>query len=127
MERTKYSSGVIWEEKVGYSRAIKIGDRILISGTTAIEDGKIVGEGDAYLQTVTVLNKISRVLEQAGSKRVDVVRVRVYLTGISMFEEVGKALAEFFRNIRPAQTLLGINALVDPKMLVEIEAEAIVD
>ena len=118
---------MIWEEKVGYSRAIKIGDRILISGTTAIEDGKIVGEGDAYLQTVTILNKISRVLEQAGSKLEDVVRVRVYLTDISMFEEVGKALGEFFRNIRPAQTLLGINALVDPKMLVEIEAEAIVD
>ena len=127
MERTKYSSGVIWEEKVGYSRAIMIGDRILISGTTAIEDGKIVGDGDAYLQTVTILNKISRVLEQAGSKLEDVVRVRVYLTDISMFEEVGKALGEFFRNIRPAQTLLGINALVDPKMLVEIEAEAIVD
>lgn len=127
MERTKYSSGVIWEEKVGYSRAIKIGDRIIISGTTAIEDGKLVGEGDAYLQTVTILKKISRVLEQAGSKLEDVVRVRVYLTDMSKFEEVGRAHGEFFRNIRPAQTLVGISALVDPKMLVEIEAEAITD
>ncbi|MBK6874957.1 MAG: RidA family protein [Ignavibacteria bacterium] len=127
MERIKYSSGVIWEEKVGYSRAIKIGDRIIISGTTAIEDGKLVGEGDAYLQTVTILKKISRVLEQAGSKLEDAVRVRVYVTDMSKFEEVGRAHGEFFRNIRPAQTLVGISALVDPKMLVEIEAEAITD
>ena len=118
---------MIWEEKVGYSRAIRIGDRIIISGTTAIENGEIVGEGDAYLQTVTILKKISRVLEQAGSKLEDAVRVRIYVTDISKFEEVGRALGEFFRNIRPAQTLIGINALVDPKMLVEIEAEAITD
>lgn len=125
-DRIKFSSGVIWEEKVGYSRAVKIGNRIIISGTTAIEDGKLIGEGDAYLQTVTILKKITRVLEQAGSKLEDVVRVRVYLTDMSKFEEVGRAHGEFFSAIRPAQTLIGISALVDPKMLVEIEAEAVV-
>ncbi len=125
-ERTRYSSGVIWEEKVGYSRAVKINNRIIISGTTAIEDGKLVGEGDAYLQTVTILKKISRVLEQAGSRLEDVVRTRVYITDINLFEDVGRAHGEFFRDIRPAQTLVGISALVDPKMLVEIEAEAVI-
>lgn len=117
---------MIWEEKVGYSRAVKIGNRIIISGTTAIENGKLIGDGDAYLQTVTILKKITRVLEQAGSKLEDVVRVRVYLTDMSKFEEVGRAHGEFFSAIRPAQTLIGISALVDPKMLVEIEAEAVV-
>jgi enamine deaminase RidA (YjgF/YER057c/UK114 family) len=124
-ERIKYSSGVIWEEKVGYSRAVKVGERIIVSGTTAIEDGKLVGEGDAYLQTVTILNKISRVLLQAGSKLEDIVRVRVYLTDMTKFEEVARAHGEFFREIRPAQTLVGISALVDPRMIVEIEAEAV--
>lgn len=121
-----YSSGVIWEEKVGYSRAVKVGDRIIVSGTTAIEEGKLIGEGDAYLQTVTIIRKIARALEGAGSKLEDVVRVRVYLTDMSKFEDVAKAHAEFFRAIKPAQTLVGISALVDPRMLVEIEAEAVV-
>jgi enamine deaminase RidA (YjgF/YER057c/UK114 family) len=125
-EITKYSSGVIWEEKVGYSRAVRYGDRILVSGTTAIVDGMLVGEGDAYLQTVTIIKKISGVLQQAGSRLEDVVRVRVYLTDMSRFEEVANAHGEFFREIKPAQTLIGINALVDPAMLVEIEAEAVI-
>lgn len=125
-EITKYSSGVIWEEKVGYSRAVRFGDRVLVSGTTAIVDGKLVGVGDAYLQTVTIIKKISGVLQQAGSRLEDVVRVRVYLTDMSRFEEVAKAHGEFFREIKPAQTLIGINALVDPAMLVEIEAEAVI-
>lgn len=126
-KRENISSGVIWEEKVGYSRAVKIGNRIIISGTTSIEDGKLIGEDDAYLQTVTIIKKIKRVLEQAGSKLEDVVRVRVYLTDIGRFEEVGRAHGEFFRSIKPAQTLIGISALVDPKMLVEIEAEAVTE
>ncbi len=125
-KRTKYSSGVIWEEKVGYSRAVRVGDRIIVSGTTSIEDGKLIGAGDAYLQTVTIIRKISKVLEQAGSRLEDVVRVRVYLTDMSAFEDVARAHGEFFREIRPAQTLIGISTLVDPEMIVEIEAEAVV-
>lgn len=118
---------MIWEETVGYSRAVQIGERIIVSGTTAIEDGKLIGEGDAYLQTVTIIKKISGVLEKAGSGLKDVVRVRVYLTDISKFEDVARAHGEFFREIKPAQTLIGISALVDPGMLVEIEAEAVID
>ena len=122
----KYSSGVIWEDIVGYSRAVKVGDRILISGTTSIIDGKIIGEGDPYLQTKTIIEKIETVLHQAESKLEDIVRLRVYVTDISRWEEVGRALGETFKKIKPAQTLIGVSGLVDPKMLVEIEAEAIV-
>lgn len=125
-DKIKYSSGVIWEDIVGYSRAVKVGDRILISGTTSIIDGKIIGEGDPYLQTKTIIEKIETVLHQAESKLEDIVRLRVYVTDISRWEEVGRALGETFKKIKPAQTLIGVSGLVDPKMLVEIEAEAIV-
>jgi enamine deaminase RidA (YjgF/YER057c/UK114 family) len=125
-DKIKYSSGVIWEDIVGYSRAVKIGDRILMSGTTSIVDGKIIGEGDPYLQTKTIIDNIETVLHQAGSKLEDIVRLRVYVTDISRWEEVGKALGETFKKIKPAQTLIGISALVDPKMMVEIEAEAVI-
>ena len=126
-DRIKYSSGVIWEDIVGYSRAVKIDDRILISGTTSIIDGNIVGENDPYLQTKTIIDKIETILHQADSKLEDVVRLRVYVTDISRWEEVGKALGETFGKIKPAQTLVGISALVDPMMMVEIEAEAILE
>ena len=125
-DRVKYSSGVIWEDLVGYSRAVKIDNRILISGTTSIVDGKIIGEGDPYLQTRTIIDKLETVLHQAESKLEDIVRLRVYVTDISGWEEVGRALGETFKKIKPAQTLIGVSGLVDPKMLVEIEAEAIV-
>ncbi|HQY51853.1 MAG TPA: RidA family protein [Ignavibacteria bacterium] len=124
-ERKKFSSGVIWEDIVGYSRAVKIDDRILVSGTTAIVDGKIVGKDDMYLQTRTIIEKIESVLIQAGSSLEDIIRLRIFVTDISKWEEAGKALGEKFRTIKPAQTLVGISALVDPDMLVEIEAEAI--
>jgi len=124
-ERKKFSSGVIWEDIVGYSRAVKIDDRILISGTTSIVDGKLVGKGDMYLQTKTIIENIDRVLKQAGSCLEDIIRLRIYVTDISRWEEAGNALGEFFKTIKPAQTLVGISALVDPDMLVEIEAEAV--
>ena len=124
-ERKKFSSGVIWEDIVGYSRAVKIDDRILVSGTTAIVDGKIVGKDDMYLQTRTIIEKIESVLIQAGSSLEDIIRLRIFVTDIGRWEEAGKALGEKFRSVKPAQTLVGISALVDPDMLVEIEAEAI--
>jgi len=124
-ERKKFSSGVIWEDIVGYSRAVKIDDRILVSGTTAIVDGKIVGKDDMYLQTRTIIEKIESVLIQAGSSLEDIIRLRIFVTDIGRWEEAGKALGEKFRTIKPAQTLVGISALVDPDMLIEIEAEAI--
>ncbi len=123
--RNKFSSGVIWEDIVGYSRAVKIDDRILISGTTSIINGKLEGKGDMYLQTKTVIEKIDSVLKQAGSGLEDIVRLRIYVTDISRWEECGKALGEYFKIIKPAQTLIGVSALVDPDMLVEIEAEAV--
>ena len=125
-DRVKYSSGVIWEDLVGYSRAVKIDDRILISGTTSIVDGKIIGDGDPYLQTKTIIDKLETVLHQAESNLEDIVRLRVYVTDISKWEEVGRALGESFKKIKPAQTLVGVSALVDPKMMVEIEAEAVI-
>lgn len=125
-DRVKYSSGVIWEDLVGYSRAVKIDNRILISGTTSIVDGNIIGEGDPYLQTRTIIDKLETVLLRAESGLEDIVRLRVYVTDISRWEEVGKALGESFKDIKPAQTLIGVSALVDPEMLVEIEAEAVV-
>ena len=124
-DRVKYSSGVIWEDLVGYSRAVKIDNRILISGTTSIVDGKIIGEGDPYLQTRIIIDKLETVLHQAESKLEDIVRLRVFVTDISGWEEVGRALGETFKKIKPAQTLVGVSALVDPKMMVEIEAEAV--
>jgi enamine deaminase RidA (YjgF/YER057c/UK114 family) len=124
-DKVRYSSGVIWEDIVGYSRAVKVNDRLLISGTTSIVDGKIIGEGDPYLQTKTIIDKLEIVLHQAESNLEDIVRLRVYVTDISKWEEVGRALGETFKKIKPAQTLVGVSALVDPKMMVEIEAEAV--
>lgn len=125
-ERIKYSSGAKWEDIVGYSRAIKVGDRILVSGTTAVKDGNIIGEGDPYLQTKTIINNIENALIKAGSNLHDVVRLRTFVTDISKWEEVGRALGESFKEIKPVQTMVEINALVDPKMMVEIEAEAMI-
>lgn len=125
-KREKFSSGVKWEDIVGYSRAVKIDNRILISGTTSYVDGKLIGKDDMYLQTKTIIEKIENVLKQAGSRLEDIIRIRVYVTDISKWEEAGKALGESFREIKPAQTLVGISALVDPDMLIEIEAEALV-
>ena len=123
-ERINISSGVMWESKVGYSRAVKIGNIIAVSGTTAIVDGEVIGENDYYIQTKTILEKIRTALIEAGAGMEDVIRTRIYVKDISNWEAVGKAHSEFFGKIRPASTMVEISSLVDKKMLVEIEADA---
>jgi enamine deaminase RidA (YjgF/YER057c/UK114 family) len=125
MERTNYSSGAQWEDIVGYSRAVKVGNIIEVAGTTAVENGEIVGKGDFYLQTKTILQKIEKVLHETGASMENVVRTRVYVTDISHWEEVGRAHGEFFRTIKPASAMIEISALIDPEMLVEIEVTAV--
>jgi enamine deaminase RidA (YjgF/YER057c/UK114 family) len=125
-KRTRISSGTVWEKKYGYSRAVLVGDRVFVAGTTAVDEtGAIVGDGNPYEQAKFIYQKIDRALREAGSSLRDVVRVRTFVVDITRWEEVARAQGEVFAAIRPAATLVQVSALVDPRLLVEIEVDAI--
>jgi|SRR4051812_5019119 enamine deaminase RidA (YjgF/YER057c/UK114 family) len=124
--RTNYSSGAVWEDIVGYSRAVKLGNQIEISGTVAAdEDGNAIGRNDAYQQTVVALQIIEKTLKAAGASLENVVRTRMFVTDISRWEEYGKAHGEFFKNIKPCTSMIEVKSLIAPEYLIEIEATAI--
>jgi enamine deaminase RidA (YjgF/YER057c/UK114 family) len=127
MQRTNYSSGSKWEDIVGYSRAVKVGNTIEVTGTVASgENGIVVGKGDPYIQTKYIYQKIEKVLQQAGATMKDVVRVRMFVTDISQWQEYGKAHSEFFKDIKPCNTMVEVSALIKPDYMIEIEATAII-
>ncbi len=128
MSKQLISSGTIWEKKFGYSRAVKIGNLVFVAGTTAVnEEGEIIGADDPYEQAVFIYKKIEKALQEAGATFQNVVRVRAFVTDISRWEEVAKAQGEIFAEVRPAATLVEVKALVKPELLVEIEADAVIE
>ena len=126
MQRTNYSSGAQWESLVGYSRAVKIGNIVEVTGTVAVDENSVlVGGNNAYEQTIFIIRKIEKVLQNAGFSLKDVVRTRMFVTDISRWEEYGRAHGEFFKDIRPCTTMVEVKALIGPEYLIEIEATAI--
>jgi enamine deaminase RidA (YjgF/YER057c/UK114 family) len=125
--RKKISSGSPWEDVVGYSRAVRVGNIIEVAGTTAMDGDMLVGRGDVYAQTVFIIKKVEKALQEAGASLNDVVRTRMFVTDISRWEEVGKAHGEFFKDIKPVATLVEVSKLINDDLLIEIEATAIVD
>lgn len=124
--RINYSSGVVWEDVVGYSRAVRIGNHIEVSGTVAAdENGNAMGRDDAYQQTIIALQKIAKALENAGASMKDIVRTRMFVTDISRWEEYGRAHGEYFKTIKPCTSMIEVKALIAPEYLIEIEATAI--
>ncbi|MBU6432260.1 MAG: RidA family protein [Nitrospirae bacterium] len=126
MGRQNVSTGGPWEGKIGYSRAVRVGALISVSGSTAMTPSGLVGKGDPYAQTIQALKTIETALQQAGASLGDVVRTRIYMANIDQWQEVGRAHGEIFGTIRPATTMLEVKRLIDPDMLVEIEADAII-
>lgn len=126
MKRKLISSGAPWESTVGYSRAVRVGQHIAVAGTTAMMDGKVVAPGNAYHQTIAILEIIKQAVEEAGGLLSDVVRTRIYVTDIEDWEAVGKAHGMYFGIIRPASTMVEVSRLIDPDLVVEIEVDAIV-
>ena len=125
-DRTNYSSGAIWEDKVGYSRVVKVGNHIEVSGTVASDEhGNVYGKGDAYQQTKYILQKIEKALQGAGASLKDVVRTRMFVTDISRFDEYGRAHGEFFSTIKPCTSMIEVKGLVEQEYLIEIEVTAI--
>ena len=127
MPRQLFATKTEWEPFVGYSRAVRVGDHVFVSGTTATDDnGALVAPGDAYGQAVQVLENLKRALEKAGASMGDVVRTRMFVTDISKWQEYGRAHGEYFRDIRPVTSMLEVKALIDPAMMIEIEADALI-
>ena len=127
MKRERYSSGAEWEDIAGYSRAIKIGKTIEVSGTTAMRDGVVVGKQDMYIQAKTILAIIENAIVNLGGTIDNVVRTRMYVTDISQWEKAARAHGEIFANIKPTTSMVEVSALIDPDMMIEIEATAIID
>ena len=124
METIKISSNSVWEDLVGYSRAIRVGNLIEVAGTTAMDGNEVFGKGDIYRQTIFVFEKIDKILQQAGASLTSVIRTRMYVTDISLWEQVGKAHAHFFKTIKPVATMVEVNRLIHDDLLIEIEVTA---
>ncbi|HEX9250593.1 MAG TPA: RidA family protein [Ignavibacteriaceae bacterium] len=127
MSRKNISSGAKWEDIVGYSRAVRIGSIVEVSGTAPVDGDKVIGIGDAYAQTKFCLQKIEKALIEAGAKLKDVIRTRMFVTDITLWEEYGKAHGEFFKDIKPVTSMIEVKSLIDPQMLIEIEASAVIE
>ena len=126
-KRINYSSGAVWEETVGYSRAVRVGDLIEISGTTSVDGDKVLGAGDPYEQTKVIIEKFSSVLNEAGGSLSNIIRIRIYVVNIDHWENISKAYSEYFSDIKPAATMVEVSALITPELLVEMEATAMLN